>query len=168
MDVRHASKESSGVLNGREKRILILAAVFFLGGVLFFFLHFEGAAHYPEAVYFPPAPKAVPPSASRGQSPFLSYPEASTFEHFIFKKDIPTKDLYIKCEAAFAAVLVYAAGVDYRTHLLDAKYNVAHACEPGTETAIAIDLSNRPLIDGQEYYVIRAQQGTEGEWYNPY
>ncbi|MBP9669160.1 MAG: hypothetical protein KBE09_02625 [Candidatus Pacebacteria bacterium] len=168
MDVRDTKNDPSGMLNGREKRILMLAGVFFLGGVMFFFLHFERAAQYPEAVYFPPAPKTAPPSASRGQSPFLSYPEASSFDHFVFKKDVPIKDLYIKCDDAFAAVLVYAAGVDYRTHLLDAKYNVAHACTPGTETAIAIDLSNRPLIDGQEYYVIRAQQGPEGEWYNPY
>lgn len=170
MDERSVHKDS-GMLNGREKRILMLAGTFFLGGVMFFFLHFERTARYPEAVYFPPAPKEreAPRAASgRGQSPFLSYPEAATFEHFTFSKDVPSRNLLIDCEDDFAAVLVFEAGVDYRTRLLDAKYNVAHACEKGKETAITIDLSGRPLVHGKEYYVIRAQQGLEGEWYNPY
>ena len=158
----------NGILNGREKRILFLSLGFFLSGALFFYLHFERNTHYPEAVYFPPAKKEVAATASRGQSPFLSYPEATTFEHFVFAASQPTKDLFIDCKDTFAAVLVYAADVDYRTHLMDAKYNMAHACEKDTDTAITIDLSNRPLVDGREYYVIKAQQGLEGEWYNPY
>lgn len=147
----------------REGRILALAVIFFLSGCAFFLLHTFRKDEAPVQ----PVAVAVSENRSDTRSALAHYPAPESFEHFTFTPGMRAYAVSGTCSDRYYAILIYQADVDYRESALDAKYNMASECVDGIfETAIG--LHSLPLTEETSYYVVRAQQGEEGGWYNPY
>ena len=71
----------------------------------------------------------------------------------------------ITCADQLYVVAVFPKGSDYRTAPRLAVYNSAESCEKGREVSVAFDTA-RISVPG-EYYLIVADQGASGLWYNP-
>lgn len=140
----------------REKRLVLLAAVFFVSG-LFFFVSRGG--HTVQVITSPETPAS-------SLQPASSLPAPHTYDTFIYRGEA-SRRVQGECKDVYYALLVFEEGVDYRHSPLDAKYNVATACTGGAFAA-DIMLSALPLEEGRTYYVVRAHQGARGGWYNPY
>jgi hypothetical protein len=155
-----------GVLNGREKRILLLAAFFFVSGLAFFLTRMggwggEGAASTPQGDA-EAAPRVL---AVKGS--LMHLPEPIGYTRFVYDEAAPVV-VTGTCDDAYYTVLVFPSDIDYRRSPLDARYNVATACTKGDDYTVPLDLAGRGLEVGKEYYIVRAHQGATGEWYNPY
>lgn len=140
----------------REYRILALAGALFVLGALFFFLRMP-----PREL---PAGQNFAPDRS-GRTSRLHLPAPEQYETFRYEAGAQ-KAIAVTCSDTYYTIIVFEAGVDYRTHPSDARYNVATPCvSPGEQQVVLKDL---PLVAGREYYIVRAHQGSAGEWYNPY
>lgn len=92
-----------------------------------------------------------------------SYPDPDKYKTFEYKNS----DLEFsgECSDRYYTILIYNKGVDYRANPASAKFNQAFECPANGEFKFKID-SNIGLIPGK-YYIIVADQGKEGGWYNP-
>jgi hypothetical protein len=107
-----------------------------------------------------------PASGDNGQS-LNGYPVPESFKHFQYNpKGNQNLPVNIKCADAYAVVMIFPAGVDYRANPSSARLNKAFSCSLGQETMENIDLSILNLPSGAYYYMM-ADQGLTGEWYNP-
>ncbi|TSC90968.1 MAG: hypothetical protein CEN90_695 [Parcubacteria group bacterium Licking1014_17] len=101
-----------------------------------------------------------------------SLPPPEDFRHFDYPKDsffdYPKNILNVsgKCNDFYKTVLIYGADSDYRQNPEMAKFNEALRCKKGEMFEEKIDLSLLNITEGG-YYVIVADQGKEGSWYNP-
>lgn len=92
-----------------------------------------------------------------------SYPDPSKFKSFEYKN----KDLEFngECSDVYYTILIYGKGVDYRANPASAKFNQAFECPKNKKFNFVVD-QNTGLAEGK-YYIIIADQGKEGNWYNP-
>lgn len=104
-----------------------------------------------------------------------SYPDSSQFGYF----DYEGKDLEFngECSDRYFTILIYDEEADYRANPSSAKFNQAFEClqnpervalrpyGAGNKFKFIIDQSTG-LAEGK-YYIIIADQGKEGIWYNP-
>lgn len=141
----------------REYRILALAGAFFILGVLFFFLRMQDAPA--------PAPQSFSPDRSPRITSRMHLPPPATYAEFAYASGTPL-GVDIVCTDAYYTILIFESGTDYREKPWDAKYNVATPCAHQGEQHMT--LSGIPLTEGRQYYMVRAHQGSAGEWYNPY
>lgn len=94
-------------------------------------------------------------------------PDPKTYDDFTFTPG-ETVSISGECNDTYRAVLIYASTVDYRQDPLSALYNIASECRGEKTFSETVTLSSPPFIEGESYYVIKAQQGSSGSWYNPY
>ncbi len=141
------------------RRVLALAGALVVVGGLFLYLRVHPVPQ-------PPPRSFTPDSGRTGVANRLHLPPPETFEPFTYTGE-DTRVLEATCADTYSVVLIFAAGVDYRTHPWDARYNVAAPCGGGAHPWV-VPLAEAGLAPGERYYVIRAHQGSAGEWYNPY
>lgn len=92
-----------------------------------------------------------------------SYPEPDKFKHFEYKNN--GLKFYGTCSDSYYTVLVYSAEIDYRNNPASAKLNQAFGCPKNKKFEFRIT-QDSGLSEGK-YYIIIADQGKEGNWYNP-
>lgn len=92
-----------------------------------------------------------------------SYPEPNKFRPLEYKN----KDLEFsgECSDLYYTVLVYPKNIDYRKNPASAKVNQAFECPRNRKFKTTIG-QNAGLAE-EKYYIIIADQGEEGNWYNP-
>jgi len=92
-----------------------------------------------------------------------SYPTPENFKTFEYKNN----DLEFngECSDLYYTILVYNKGVDYRVNPASAKLNQALECPAYKKFKFTVDKNIR-LSEGK-YYIIFADQGKDGIWYNP-
>lgn len=92
-----------------------------------------------------------------------SYPEPSKFKSFEYKN----KELEFngECSDLYYTILIYSQGIDYRANPASAKFNQAFECPKSKKFKFIIN-QNTGLVE-EKYYIIFADQGEEGNWYNP-
>ncbi len=92
-----------------------------------------------------------------------SYPEPSKFRSFEYNSD----DLEFsgKCSDLYYTVILYDQNIDYRKNPASAKFNQAFECPANKKFEFTIG-QNIGLPKGK-YYIIFADQGEKGSWYNP-
>ena len=162
----------------KEYRILAIAVAFFLVG-LFFFWHNNTAPATPTPAVPPPSNPAKPtvsiqPAGSSGlplNSPFVNFPPPSGFRTFTDSgtslNGSSSLTIAAICHAAYVAVLIFPATVDYRENMARAVFNEAVPCDSGKPFSLVIhpaDLGHAPT---GTYYFFTADQGMTGTWYNP-
>lgn len=152
----------------RAKRLVFASLVIALLGVSFFFLHSTQKTEEVSAQPIHVENSPLSPTKQANSKHYIEGPDPSVFKIFTYKKDTPVLVVEGECEDAYYAVLIYSKKIDYRESPLDARYNVASACPSGKKYSVPIDLSHLPLAEGEVYYIIRAQQGKTGQWYNAY
>lgn len=151
----------------RFKRILILgiavAGVFFLNKVLI-----GSQLESKSGFAIQPLSKGFSLAESGAQYEFYkdklkSYPEPNKFKSFEYKN----KDLEFngECSDKYYTILIYSKEVDYRVNPASAKFNQALECPANKKFNLKIDAISG-LIPGK-YYIIIADQGRTGSWYNP-
>jgi hypothetical protein len=155
-------------LPAREWRVLALATIFFVSGLVFFAE--RGATDARDAA----TPLQIQTSDSlmpHEQTPspresLAKLPAPETFQTFTYtgQESIGASGT---CTDAYYALLIYPKEIDYRASPLDAKYNTATAC---TDRSFITTIALAPLHleKGHSYYVVKAQQGAKNGWYNPY
>lgn len=140
----------------REHRILAVAIIFFLIGVFFYFTDKERGMEKIEN-------NGKPMQLQTGQSfmdPLLAkYPEPSKFQKISPDK----REISAECRDTYLTILIFPADTDYRNDITKAVFNKAFPCIK--EELFHYNLG-KDFKDGN-YYVIAADQGTEGTWYNP-
>lgn len=94
------------------------------------------------------------------------YPEPDSFARFIFSSD-DSRIVTGECKDAYFTVLIYPVGVDYRENPRAAFHNKAEPCS-GDTFSTSIPTPSPPYVLGDEYYVIRAHQALDREWYDAY
>jgi hypothetical protein len=159
----------------REYRLIALAVAFFLLGLIFFFYD----QFTPRSASSAPAPDArsgqmVVASQPSGPSlapDFASDPAPSRFRTFTYdatgmngSSSLPVSTT---CHDAYVTILVFPAAVDYRANLNRAIINEALPCHSGSPFNGAVFASDMVPAPFGNYYVITADQGTSGTWYNP-
>lgn len=102
---------------------------------------------------------------SKGLNYLQDYPDPVKFKHFGISA-LPLK-IIDSCKDDYYAALVYNKDIDYRKNPAAALVNKAYQC-PGDGKFI-FELLKEDLIkyDSGNFYVIIADQGEKGIWYNP-
>lgn len=92
-----------------------------------------------------------------------SYPDPDKFRTFEYKN----KDLEVggECSDSYYTILIYSKDADYRTNPASAKFNQAIECPANKKFSFKVDSSTG--LNPGKYYIIIADQGKEGSWYNP-
>lgn len=153
-------------LEAKTWRILLLSAAFFLSGLLFFFFRMTDGGDPGSVRQFSPdqAPRI-------GEEPRLvpslaNYPEPAVFHQFTYERGEP---LIVegKCKDRYYTIMLFEQGIDYRANPADARFNTAYPCT-GTAYVEHVPIDTLFLTEGKGYYVVKAHQGEEGEWYDPY
>ncbi len=143
----------------RAWRLVLVSAVFCALGLLFFFWHKDSSTN---AII-----NSVPvPQKQAQEVRYVQGPDPSVFETFVYDPTQATLRVEGSCSDVFYTVLIYPKTIDYRTSPLDAKYNTALPCPTSKKYVRDIDLSSLPLVAGESYYSIRAEQGARGQWYD--
>ncbi len=139
----------------RVYRLLALAAVFMLIGVFFFF--------YNKKIPSQSAPAPYRAGSGAGfLDPVLSrFPPPEKYQRFSHGMQVVTP-----CNDAYVALLVFPAAVDYRKDVAKAVFNQAFSCERGRTFSHTFRENNLASVKEGEYYLIIADQGTSGAWYN--
>jgi hypothetical protein len=145
------------------KIILLLSTLFVISGIIFFV---SRISHDPSEADINSASTGV---SVQSQIPiaYRSMPEPSTFESFTYNSEHQLS-FTVECKDRYHTVLVYPAATDYRRDILSAVYNTATPCTKGESFTEVIRVQNNQLIAGKKYYIIKAHQGTSGNWYDPY
>lgn len=94
----------------------------------------------------------------------IAGPKPESFDTFQVP-EVKSVKRVMTCADQLYAVAVFPKGSDYRTAPRLAVYNSAESCEKGREVSVAFDTA-RISVPG-EYYLIVADQGASGLWYNP-
>ena len=105
-------------------------------------------------------------SAKSSSRRYIEGPDPATFRLFLYDPANPEMTVEGECSDRYYSVLIYSKKIDYRESPLDARYNVATECPKNRVYKAIIKLDTLPLVPGEEYYVIQAQQGMGGQWYN--
>ena len=105
------------------------------------------------------------PSYDLVSSLLQQMPAPERFRRLDLVKEPYTK-IQEKCRDTYIVLLVFAKGVDYRKNPSAAQLNQAFSCQKGNTFSHAISIRDLPLF-AEEYYLIVADQGETGNWYNP-
>ena len=146
----------------RAWRILAVAALFLALGVFFFLRQDEPELALQNIV---PSAKNTPTSPIQAKH-YIEGPSPEVFESFVYDPAHPVLVVLGECSDVYYSVLIYASSLDYRESPLDARYNVAKPCNESKTFSEAIALEKFPLRAGESYYVIKADLGMTGQWYN--
>lgn len=104
-----------------------------------------------------------------------AYPDPSHFKDF--KHEGNDLEFNGECSDLYYTILIYGKDIDYRTDPASAKFNQAFECPKNPEGVapqpygagkkfnFTVD-QNTGLSEGK-YYIIIADQGKDGTWYNP-
>ncbi len=164
--------------DNREYRVLAIATLFFLTGLLFFWLD-RPPASSPSA---PPATTShtlsVQSSQSEGEQDqqyldpdFAKFPPPTQFKTVTYNANglngSSTLLASATCNAAYITVLLFPAKIDYRGDINAAVYNEASPCHSDQPFTLVIATSDIATAPFGSYYLIIADQGTSGTWYNP-
>lgn len=106
------------------------------------------------------------PEQALSASPLRHMPSPSKFTSFVYKGE-KQFEINVVCKDAYYVILMFSNEVDYRTDTLSALYNTAERCTMKKSYRIAIPLTQHLTI-GASYYIIRADEGAYGTWYDPY
>ena len=163
----------------REYRVLAIAVLFFGTGLLFFWFDRSGGALFggPSAGQqgstgvVAPAGQYAPQSGPPLSEAFQKDPAPSTFHSFTYSQSgingNATLPVSATCHDAYIAVLIFPAAVDYRAGVNTAIYNQAFPCVTGNAFTTTIATSDIGTARPGKYYLIVADEGTSGTWYNP-
>ena len=162
-------KKGKGLpIDRRAYRALGWATLLFVASAAFYLLDRRAPASAPQ----PPAPSA---SAGAQTSDFVealkNYPPPSAFRTLAvspkgaFDPEVTT--LVGTCAGGYYAVVIFPAGADYRSDPSRAVVNRASACTPREAFSSVISSTTLPSMPPGKYYVILADQGATGLWYNP-
>ena len=148
-------------------RLLALAVVFFLAGS-FFFLYDRYAPKRSEKTSDMPKIK----SSQDFFDPVLSrFPAPEKFQKFTYDSrgfnGEETFSVVTSCNDTYVTILIFSAAVDYRRDVTKAVFNRAFSCERGHTFSYALSKSDLTTAKEGDYYLIIADQGTTGTWYNP-
>lgn len=146
----------------RSYRILALALILFVLSIAGFW--WQGS-------------RSVSPSRVVGapqvatQDLFRTYPDPSTFRTFVFKDGFVSKENTLafegRCSDVYVALLIFSSRVDYRQDPSRALVNRAISCPQNKLFSYEFALSDLKNLAEGTYYVISADQGIRGVWYNP-
>ena len=168
LDVRNPQhrRHSSFLPEDRHvRRILLLAFAFFVSGLVFFALRMQASR---EALEIPvPVEHEYRPIERTPRTSLAHLPPPSAYRMFQYHADMETLAATTTCSDTHAVVMLYQSGVDYRADPRNSLFKTAFPCTKGAEMPVTIPLAGKPLIEGNRYYIVRAQQG-DGTWYNPY
>lgn len=167
LDVRHPRKGRAPLVpeDPHVRRVLWLAVAFFVSGLAFFIVRIDASRTALDTVV--PIRQESRPMVDAPRTPLSDLPLPSSFHMFQFHAGMQDVETTIHCEDRLAVVMLFPSGSDYRADPQSALYNVASPCTKGAETTTALPLASLPLVDGNRYYIVRAQQG-DSTWYNPY
>ncbi len=102
---------------------------------------------------------------------FRTYPDPSTFRTFVFKDGFVSKENTLtfkgRCSDAYVALLIFSSRIDYRQDPSRALVNRAIPCPQNKIFFYEFALSDLKNLAEGTYYVISADQGIKGVWYNP-
>ncbi len=151
--------------NKHLRRILVLSALFFVSGALFFFARIQ--SQHSAAAEPLPVQEAVAPVRDNAYVQLAGLPDPSTYDSFQYQSGMSTTTVQGTCTDTHIAILIFKGGDDYRADPRAAVFNSAFPCTKGSHYEIPINLAPIPLIVGTKYYIIHAPQD-KGAWYNPY
>jgi hypothetical protein len=100
-------------------------------------------------------------------SPLKHAPAPGTFESFVFYGQATTSATLV-CQDNYGVVLIYPSTLDYRLNPLSFLYNRAMLCARDATSTQLISFEHVRLEASSTYYIVRAHQGKQGSWYNPY
>jgi hypothetical protein len=143
----------------RKLRIEILLALVVISG-LFWFMKFGS----PESSDSPVKQEEVV-AVVQPRPAIIEGPKPSSFESF----SVPGfEEVYrmVRCEDILYTVLIFSTDVDYRKDPRAAVYNSANPCTKGEQVEIFIR-EPLPAVQPGKYYMVVADQGASGGWYNP-
>lgn len=112
-----------------------------------------------------PISSAEPTDTVVVQPPLVAGPSPERFASFSVPDDKPIVR-EIECADALYTVLVFRDGTDYRKSPREAVYNSANACKRGDLFKLEFNPGSLGIPPG-DYYLIIADQGVSGSWYNP-
>jgi hypothetical protein len=154
----------------RVYRILAIAIIFFVAGIFFFYKDKNNEINN--------APKVADYKDLQvvGNAPFQDplfskFPSPEKFQKFTYDKEgINGGDSFpisAQCEDAFLTILIFPSAVDYRQDVAKAVFNRAFGCTVGEKFNYEVVKSDLANYGFGSYYVILADQGQRGMWYNP-
>ncbi len=155
-------------ISNREYRILAVAIIFFAIGLFFFTKNESGTGKSDD--YAKPSDLQVIQNSFADPS-FAKYPEPSELQTIDYRngKINNGENFQITgdCHDAYLTILIFPAEVDYRSDLTKAIFNKALPCQAGQK--FTYDITKDSFLNYPEgnYYVIMADQGKDGTWYNP-
>lgn len=151
----------------RAKHLIALCVALVVAGALFFALHGRDVEEITVRDEVGEHVAAAPVATKGERRRVIEGPDPAAFRTFTRGSEQHVYTIDGACVDEYAAVMIYAHGVDYRESPLDAIYNIAQPCPASGVYERTIDLDAYPIRLGASYYVIRADQGPHGAWYNP-
>jgi hypothetical protein len=161
-------KFSSGEVLRQSYKILALALLLFLLSVGLMIRTWWQLSHDNRPAGISLSASGFSPGTMAGDRPVVltNSPEPKKFQHV----DWPlVKDLKIsgECHDQFYTILIYPEVRDYRQDPTSSVFNRAFPCTKGEKWQQSLAAFNLQSATSS-YYLVRADQGTEGSWYNPY
>ncbi len=144
----------------REYRVLALAIVIFVAGAGFFFYDKARVAEVRRTTN-------LASSDQGGEQPTLKGPEPSAFKIFSYALGKTLPSVKDTCRDAYISVLIFKANLDYRKDPARASINRAFSCNAGESFKFSLSNADTRGMEFGDYYIIVADQGRVGAWYNP-
>lgn len=152
-----------GQIQDKKKRIQILLVLIVIGGA-FWYAKFGVTTAKPDA--FTEQQLQVAGDSSGYPAPILvEGPSPDSFETFTLPAS-GVESRSVECGDVLYTVLIFPDGVDYRKNPRGFVYNSATACAKGERVVAGVAKESLQAGEG-EYYLVVADQGASGGWYNP-
>lgn len=149
----------------KEYRILAIAIIFFAIGLFFFYYDKKSTANVA------PAPRTASVSQANQPLTLPKFPDPKTFTRFTYKPlasvAVPLPTITETCRDSYVALLIFKSNLDYRKDPARASFNRAFPCVSGQQFHYAFSKEDVKDLTEGEYYVIAADEGEGGAWYNP-
>ncbi len=156
---------------GREYRVLAIAVVFFAVGLFFFIKDQTIPAPQTKPTAAPTLSVASPQGASFPDPTFAKYPAPSNFEKFTYENGeidgASSLSVSATCNGQYVAILIYPGNFDYRLDVSRSVYNKSFPCDTGKTFNHIIEAADLSTLQPGSYYLMTADQGASGPWYNP-
>lgn len=158
---------------GNEYRVLAIATVFFLAGLFFFWYdRIQHSVSTGSSASGSPAAGVSVQSAGGALEPSLAnFPPPSQFQTFMLNANGINGNsgltVTATCHDVEVVLLAFSEKFDYRSDISKAVYNRAFSCTPDKTFHGTIQAADVKAFASGMYYVIVADQGDSGTWYNP-
>jgi hypothetical protein len=146
----------------REYRILALAIVIFVVGATFFFYDRTLQTSLPNRMTI-----QVPIERASEQTIFSNMPNPSAYKTFSYLPNVPVPIVKDMCRDTYIAMLIFKADLDYRKDPSRASINRAFPCEKNKLFQFPFSSADMKNYEAGRYYIIVADEGGVGAWYNP-